>query len=478
MKPTEVKKTEISFEKLDNLQNNIGASVNQMKKIANFMSCSARKKSIPSHYSKHLSEHCKSLSDIYNEQWLEFDAEGDKKEIRPVVWADAETLLDAVIDKRNLCGYYVIKLMADGGQGFFKISMTILPENYAVDEAGKKRSLYCEGGSVGKEAKLTSVERLIILCVVPKIKETYENLDLLFTLTKVNNIPFKFIADFKLILIINGQQTASATNPCPYCFITLKNLKNYRDGMQEVSNQMKTYGDLKRNYQSFCNKGKKKKDAKYCNSTVNSPLLKEDDDLTVIEKCLPPELHLLQGFLNHLFWDGLVPIFGRENALIWPRKLGLISKNYHGEVFEGNACRELLKNASKLKDKEICQEDEKLEPFVYAFETMDKIVKACFGVQRDESADIDQLIKELEEAVLSTGVSITLKIHVILAHIKQSLQLFDNDIGLGLWSEQPGESIHHVFYKYWLKYKVNSMENPSYAKRLKSAVVEFSSMHI
>ena len=48
---------------------------------------------------------------------------------------------------------------------------------------------------------------------------------------------------------------------------------------------------------------------------------------------------------------------------------------------------------------------------------MEKVVKACFGVQRDESTDIDQLNKELEEAVWSTGISITLKIHVILAHI-------------------------------------------------------------
>ena len=73
----------------------------------------------------------------------------------------------------------------------------------------------------------------------------------------------------------------------------------------------------------------------------------------------------------------------------------------------------LKDKAGKLKDKDICQEDEKLEPFV----TMEKVVKACFGVQRDESTDIDQLNKELEEAVWSTGISITLKIHVILAHI-------------------------------------------------------------
>lgn len=73
--------------------------------------------------------------------------------------------------------------MTDGGQGFFKISMTILPENYTAETEINK-------ASISKKAKLTSVNRLILLCVVPEIKETYENMDLLVKLTNLNNIPF------------------------------------------------------------------------------------------------------------------------------------------------------------------------------------------------------------------------------------------------------------------------------------------------
>lgn len=57
--------------------------------------------------------------------------------------------------------------------------------------------------------------------------------------------------------------------------------------------------------------------------------------------------------MNHLFWQGLVKLLGREKALIWPEKLNLVSKNYHGDAFEGNACRTLLKEADKLEDPEI-----------------------------------------------------------------------------------------------------------------------------
>ena len=73
----------------------------------------------------------------------------------------------------------------------------------------------------------------------------------------------------------------------------------------------------------------------------------------VLQKCVIPELHGLQGFVNHLFWKGLVPLLGKEKALMWPKKLNLFSKNYHGDAFERNACRKLLKNADMLEDRDI-----------------------------------------------------------------------------------------------------------------------------
>ena len=75
-----------------------------------------------------------------------------------------------------------------------------------------------------------------------------------------------------------------------------------------------------------------KKNAKECYTIINKPLFKENDNMLVIDKCVIPELHVLQGFVNHLFWTGIVSILGREQALKWPAKLNLISKGYHGQV--------------------------------------------------------------------------------------------------------------------------------------------------
>lgn len=57
--------------------------------------------------------------------------------------------------------------------------------------------------------------------------------------------------------------------------------------------------------------------------------------------------------MNHLFWNGLVPLLTLVKALLWPEKWKLIAKNYHGDFFEGNACGQLLKEANKLEDPEI-----------------------------------------------------------------------------------------------------------------------------
>ena len=91
--------------------------------------------------------------------------------------------------------------MADGGQGFFKVCMSVIPENSIernddceedYEPPNKKRatSIYRDGGGLSKELKVTSVKRLIMLCIVPNIKETYGNIAILFDLIKLNNVFF------------------------------------------------------------------------------------------------------------------------------------------------------------------------------------------------------------------------------------------------------------------------------------------------
>lgn len=177
--------------------------------------------------------------------------------------------------------------MADGGQGFLKICGIFMPENYNPqfdrvvttdeeesmedDNGGEpvksKRSLYKDGGTAAKTRKITGVNRMIMLCTVPEVAETYDNMKILFDLIQINRIPFKFIADFKLMLIVNGMQTASSSWPSPYCYVKLKTLRglideesedeceedeekaNERDVvLDKLCKGQRTYGDLRRSH--------------------------------------------------------------------------------------------------------------------------------------------------------------------------------------------------------------------------------------
>lgn len=194
-----------------------------------------------------------------------------------------------------------------------------------------------------------------------------------------------------------------------------------------------------------------------------------------------PELHLLQGFVNHLFWNGLVPLVGAEKALLWPKKLKVIAKNYHGNIFEGNACRKLLTEADKLNDESIFRDVGyfSIVPFISAFKAMDKLVSCCFS-SRKVGPDLDKCVGEVQkcfEALQDFNVSKTLKIHIILDHLKECLQFLEGE-GLGQWSEQAGESVHREFLTFWNRYRINVISDSRYAGRLKKAVVDFSSKHI
>lgn len=481
----------------------LGMSLKDVKKVTNFIRTKAGKKSIPINYIKHASQKAKQLEDVYHCGEFDFDIEKlPEKEKRPVVYADAETLLDAVLEAREEFGEFEIKLMADGGKGFFKISMSILPkgandESYDSDTEEpppkKKRSTYEEGGTIGRKANLNGVNRLIMLCVVPNIKESYDNLRILWNVTNINNIPYKFVSDYKLLLMAIGQQTATSTYPCPFCYISLDTLRSGEFGatshtdedeaasILETSEQclkLKSFGDIKESYSTFVSLNFDKKLAKDCHSTVNLPLFDESDDMLVIEKVIIPELHEIQGIVNQIFFNGLVPLLGRENAFKWPQKLHLISKQYQGEKFEGNACRRLLKEADKLNDEEILQGTPifKVLPIIETLKTLDKLVDASFKAER-----LDDTWKKhldmLKRIFPATGLSHTLKVHVLFEHLGHGLH-FLNGNSHGKWSEQAGESIHREFLKYWSKYQVNDLKAENYCSQLKRAVVEFSSRHL
>ena len=362
---------------------------------------------------------------------------------------------------------------------FFKVCATVLPENYdwtkdkaiEIDEltndmerietssTSSKRSTYSEGGSL-KKGKLTGVKRLILLAIVPDIKETHNNVSIIFDLIRLNNISFKIVTDFKLQLIILGLQTATAMHPCGYCLISKNQLQNR---MIEAVGE-RTFGNLDKDHQKFVDNKCIRKDARYYNNCINPCLLKEDPSTPVLEKYIVPELHLILGFVDHVF-SGVKKLVGIERASLWPSREHLVVKGYQGGTLEGNACNALLKLGNKLLDDEILGDvpQSKMLPYVNAINCMNKLVNACFSTKL-VNGSIDKLVNELGKAIIDTDLTITLKLHVLLCHLIPTLKLpYFKGYGLGVCSEQSGKSIHSYFKDhFWEKLKRSDIAHPQY----------------
>ena len=226
-------------------------------------------------------------------------------------------------------------------------------------------------------------------------------------------ICYLFVADSKLLLICTGCQTSSASYPCPYCHVPLREITSSVyvtvEDLHEDLWEERTFGKLEASYDIFTSiYDSNRKLAKNCNSTVEASLLKEEADVRVLDKCPPEELHEMMGFVNHTFWDGYVKVVGcREQALKFPQKLGAVAKDYHGMIFEGRACRDMLKQAHKILDGDVLGDTSPIlvQPYVRAYQAMDKLVNHCFGTKLvDQDTAVDQL-KELVVAYMGNKIN-------------------------------------------------------------------------
>ena len=78
---------------------------------------------------------------------------------------------------------------------------------------------------------------------------------------------------------------------------------------------MKSSRRLNQDYEVIVSTSKHKKYSKN-HSTVNPPLFRENENVFVIERCVIPELHVLQAFFNHIFWERIVKTVGRESTFV------------------------------------------------------------------------------------------------------------------------------------------------------------------
>lgn len=369
-----------------------------------------------------------------------------------VVVKDLEQFIEFVIEHRGLSSESaLIKVGIDGGGGFLKICLSIFDMSLTADAS--HRALFKDSG----------VKKCFIIGIAPISYESYINVKSLWTQAGVHLLKKKFsiASDLKLCNILLGLMPHTSMHPCSWCDVNRYNL--HKKGNN------RTIASLRDKYWNFEQAGVDRNKAKEFGNVVNYPIVNVDEANTLVLSIIPPpELHLLTGTVTTIF-NSMKKLWPESDK--WLKESQVLMEAMHGGCFTGNDARKLLNNVKKLDE---LNPPDSCIPYFNAFESFSKVVHSCFG--SDLLPDFSTKIDEFYTSYLNLGISVTPKVHAVMHHIKD----FCNNTGKGLgpWSEQTSESVHHDFCQTWEKYKIRRSDHPNYGKKLLDAVRFYNSQHL
>ena len=359
---------------------------------------------------------------------------------------------------------------------FLKVVASIFwkpDEKDSTNQKGGRRKRYPEG--YGAEFLYTSVKKAIILGIFPDLPESYHNLKYLLDLLKLPSVDFTFSQDIKVMLQIVGKQCAASKHPCPFCPSSTPAL---------IKEKEYTLGELLEWNQKYVEAGSILKSAKEFSNCVQKPLITGNSGDCLIDKLNIPELHIILGVVDKILSEiekKLFPSkeFGFTVLTKFLESINLRRVSYHGQhKLEGNHCSKLLKNSEKLSEflKAEVEEEKKplLDMFMNTLNSFNQVVKACFG--KDLEVDYVSKISDFSSQYRSLGISTTVKVHILEAHVETFLRSKGNIHGLGHWTEQALEAVHADFKKTWAIRKVPA-KHPDFAKFLKNVVCAYNIRH-
>ena len=131
-------------------------------------------------------------------------------------FSDAEEILSCVMMKRGLTAEDVdVVCGIDGGQGSLKLCLQTVPKD-GNNNLKKEKSKYSDGVAA-KESILSSVNRLILLGLIPDCPENHHNIAVIMKELGMSGLEFLKSVDIKLVMILIGKSGGRPKFGCPFC---------------------------------------------------------------------------------------------------------------------------------------------------------------------------------------------------------------------------------------------------------------------
>ena len=477
---------------LSKLQNVTNMSYKQMENITHWYRVANGRDSIEPGALKKLKMGDRVLEDFFAIKECEMDSplkderQSGKKVSRPVVYCrNVSGLLDFLKEKRSFDSDSELftKVGIDGGGGFLKVCLMVDQVGPVREsEPRPKQTFSYEKGAFQKKLKFSGVKKLMVVAIVQNVCENFDNTKILLDLTNLNAISFVSSVDMKMANCLLGLGTAASSYPCPWCEQPKSSFqKDYQGG-----HQLRTFAAIKSEalrYQEAVkrHRGQTKLSSAAFLSCERLPLLLvQDDNHQVIDVLPPMELHLLLGVLNNIY-NHLDSSLKSSNCSItaadWSIPIGLTRSEHYGGQYNGNQCLKLLKSLDQLES--LLKREGAVEagqPALHALQAFYQVVQSCFGDGLE--LNFQEKINEFGTCYLKLGLPVTPKVHAILVHVPQFLTRNSKQKkGLGYWSEQASESVHHDWDALWGDYK-RPITHKEYKDKLLACAIRYNSRHI
>lgn len=453
-------KSLISIDKVAEIQNELNLSFRATKgMVSSLRSATKKQKLFESNLEKKLLAKNHIVDKYFEFKMINFvytKAEVQTQAPQITVYCNnVESFINSVMEKRKVNKAH-LKFGIDGGNGFLKLCCSVVE---LLDDEDKNSSL-----KTNKKLKIfkdSGVKKLLILAIAASTQENYDNVSKLWSLLEMNKFKGTFAADLKLINILLGIMPHSSSYPCAWC--------NSHKNELHLCGVYRTIRDLLKNYEDWKNAGAVKKDAKKFKSCINPPVFSNTPkDTLVLDLVPPPELHLMLGVVNTIMSYMLIEC--KLDATEWIEKCHVqqeVTRN--GTSFTGNSCKILLNKIDDLRAK--CSL-ESLK-YVQVLEDFKNVVHDCFSYNLRPTYKLS--CERFRKRYLVLNRPVTPKIHAVFFHVVDFCEKTGK--GLGFYSEQPFESVHHDFNETWKRHKVRA-NHPEFGNRLSRAVCDYNSHHV
>ena len=491
--------TPIPAEEFQKLLTAAGVSNNQGKTIAEALRNWKGRKFFTPDLAKEISQMDKTLEDFYKVKDVlvdssrkDEDLDENGKVLRPLFYCDdVPGLIQYIMQKRGYPGdtQYFVKIGIDKGGCFLKVCLNIEKKWDAFSSPRhKRRRANFKDGLFPNKFKSSGVKKLIPLALIQDTTESFDNLELIVNLLDLNSLEYCPAMDIKCGLTMLGLGTAASSFPCPYCNLHKKDFKD--PAFVCSGGDLRDFGSIERNAHGYqeaaaAHKGAKKLSSKDFESAEHSSIFDPVDvssDSLVVHHVPPFPLHLWLG-LGNLLAKEVMEKISSSTLDAWLKPLGLVKSAMHGGQFNGNMLTGVLGSTDRLRTLLSAKEFDSCCNLLEAMDQLESVRAACFSATF-LADDFKEKIKELATLWLRIGLPVTVKAHILFVHVAQFLD-FQNESsdgsprGLGYWSEQASESVHHDFNKLWVNgsYK-RALGHSEYKEKTLKCIVTYASRHI